>query len=85
MSKIADVMIGIQEAYEYVKHECMFWTGQMDEYGYRPNDAVAAAQYYGQMCAFARIQMDLLGNDELLKDMEGFMPKLYKSDYESSQ
>lgn len=85
MSKVADAMIGIQEAYEYAKHECMFWTGQMDKYGYNRVCAVTVAQYYGQMCAFARIQMNLLGDDALLKDIEGFRPKLYKSDYKSSQ
>lgn len=72
----------IIEAYDHAESEYLFWEKMMTQYGWNADNAIAAAQYYGQMNAIAT--WAFVSNDDrrLLDRLEDFRPRLYKEDYE---
>lgn len=82
MSKIADALILFEEEFKKAEAEYDFWTSELDMTGYDTDNAIAAAQYYGKMCAFAEMEAKLMENFKIKHYMDGFKPRLYKEDYE---
>lgn len=85
MSRIADTLIGIEDAFRIAKDEYDFWTGELEQNGYDVDNAIAAAQYYGQMVGIAAVEKEIYDPDisplsEIIRTME--KPKLYREDYE---
>lgn len=82
MSRISDVMIGFEEAFETAKNEYDFWIGELEQNGYDADNAIAAAQYYGQMIGIAKAEEELLSPSPLKDYIDSIKPRLYKEDYE---
>lgn len=82
MSRMSDAMIGIEDAFETAKNEYDFWTGEMDQFGYDIDNAIAAAQYYGQMVGIAKAMEELVSPSPLKDYVNSMSPRLYKEDYE---
>ena len=82
MSKIADTMIGFEEAFKTAKDEYDFWTGEMDQFGYDVDNAISAAQYYGQMVGIAIAEESVFSPSPLMEYVNDMSPRLYKEDYE---
>ncbi len=64
-------------------NEYKFWKNNMQKNGWNANDAIAAAQYYGQMCAFARVGLEIFDSDTLAKylDSKEADIKLFEDEY----
>ena len=80
MSKIADQLIYWEEEYEKAKREFTYWYGQMQSWGWNHNTAIAAAQYYGRMWAFASIAKEL-GDERWIDDLNSMKIRLYEHDW----
>lgn len=82
MSRMSDAMIGLEEAFETAKDEYDFWTGELEQNGYDADNAIAAAQYYGQMVGIAKAEEEIISPSPLKDHVDGIKPRLYKEDYE---
>lgn len=82
MSKIADALITLDEAFHKARVEYEFWQKELDDNGYDVDNAIAAAQYYGRMVAIASIEESLFENGPCKKKLEDMKVRLYKEDYE---
>lgn len=74
-------MKNVQDAFDRAEEEYKFWEKQMLEYGYNRDNAIAAAQYYGQMAALATIQYVNYDDNSLLDRYNDIRPRLYEEDY----
>ena len=72
----------IVEAYDRAEQEYEFWEKELDDNGYDADNAIAAAQYYGQMCALATVQYVEHDDDSLLNRLTNRKFRLYKGEYE---
>ena len=84
MSRMGDAMITLEDLFNKAETEYNFWTGQLEQHGYNPDDAVVAAQYFGMMNGIALVERELLGGQELTKRAGKIQEnaKLFRSDYE---
>lgn len=82
MSKIADALILFEEEFKKAEGEYNFWTSELEMTGYDTDNAIAAAQYYGRMCAIAEMESKIAADFKIKRYMDEFKPKLYKEDYE---
>lgn len=81
MGTVNNAIMTVEELFEKAKTEYEYWVGEMEKYGFNSNDSIVAAQYYGQMCAFAEVNRILLGDDVLRNTIQSMTVKLYKGDY----
>lgn len=82
MSKIADALVLFEEEFKKAEDEYNFWTSELEITGYDTDNAIAAAQYYGKMLAYAEMENKIAENFKVWHYMNGFKPRLYKEDYE---
>lgn len=72
----------IIDAYDHAESEYQFWENELKNYGYDADNAIAAAQFYGEMAALATIQYTDYDDRSLLDRLENTRIRLYKEDYE---
>lgn len=75
----------IHDAYDYAENEYNFWERELTNYGYNVDNAIAAAQYYGQMAALATWAYIEHEDKTLLERYEEIRPRLYKEDFEQEK
>lgn len=71
----------VKDAYDRAEQEYQFWENQMKEFGYNSDNAIAAAQFYGQMAALATVQYVNYDDQSLLDRYNEIRPRLYEEDY----
>lgn len=79
MSKIGDAILTGEELFVNALKEFNFWNEQLELYGYNEDNAVAAAQYYGQLCAYANYNMKIFGDEECKRIVDTLIPKFYRT------
>ena len=82
MSKVADTLIGFEEAFNVAMDEYNLLTGMMEQDGYDVRIAMVAAQYYGQMVGIALAEESVFSPSPLMEYIRDTKPRLYKEDYE---
>lgn len=81
MSKIANALLTLDELFHNARMEFEFWEKELSDNGYDVENAIAAAQYYGQMTAIANVEKQLFENGPCQAKLELIKPKLYKDEY----
>ncbi len=72
----------IIEAYDRAEQEYEFWEKELDDNGYDTDNAIAAAQYVGQMNALAAVLYIEHDDETLLNRLMSKKIRLYKEEYE---
>ena len=72
----------IEDAYDHAEQEYQFWEHELLEYGYDSDNAIAAAQYYGEMAALATIAYVEFDDRSMLDRLDQMRIRLYREDYE---
>lgn len=66
------------------KHEYNFYA-ELYRKSNNPDDLIAAAQYYGKMCALASMRETVLKNADLMNEIQGGDFKLYPREYDNDE
>lgn len=73
-----DLVALLDKEFERAKDSYMFWTGILTREGFDVDNAILAAQYYGQMCEIVNTERELLGEYRLAKELDKIVFELYE-------
>lgn len=73
-----DLVALLDTEFERAKESYMFWTGILTREGFNVDNAILAAQYYGQMCEIVNIERELLGEHRFAKEFDKVIFNLYE-------
>lgn len=77
--KLKQDLVGIlDKEFKRAKDSYMFWTGVLTCEGFNVDNAILAAQYYGQMCEIVNIERELLGEHWFANELDKVAFNLYE-------
>lgn len=89
MGKVKNAIMTVEDLFTEAKSDYEFWRDEIEKHGFTEDNAIAAAQKYGMMCAYATVNEELLGDlglREVLNHMYDYgKTKLYRTEFEDEE